>query len=339
VTISDGECSLVMHCENLGLTEESRYAIVQVNDFRVVMSDGTKVFHLLDIDEVAPNPGTAISHIDSIIILNAANDVFRAKEILARQIIADFVWRCNEMGKVRAANARKIIGDSVWRAIALRRRTRLKFSVMMVQKLHRGRLARKIYFEPVQQRLEEFRRFNSIWKSAIGQVLTEPAQSTSSLSGWALVREKIDVKKIEHLDDDDFAQTDRKLSQALSGALQDNEETDSSSDDDEDGTGVGPQDDEMKKEEVLSVAVDWSKFQISSHVVKFIKNGDMLYRDIFVRRMKQLAKGERSHKLQKPLKGCESIICKYQSVAFSNTSIPNMRLCLMCSLFRRKLHG
>jgi len=44
-----------------------------------------------------------------------------------------------------------------------------------------------------------------------------------------------------------------------------------------------------------------------------MKNGDVKYKEMFVKKMKQLAKGERSHKLQKPLKGCESIICEYRS--------------------------
>jgi len=43
-----------------------------------------------------------------------------------------------------------------------------------------------------------------------------------------------------------------------------------------------------------------------------MKNGDVKYKEMFVKKMKQLAKGERSHKLQKPLKGCESIICEYR---------------------------
>ena len=45
-----------------------------------------------------------------------------------------------------------------------------------------------------------------------------------------------------------------------------------------------------------------------------MKNGDVKYKEMFVKKMKQLAKGERSHKLQKPLKGCESIICEWISV-------------------------
>ena len=52
------------------------------------------------------------------------------------------------------------------------------------------------------------------------------------------------------------------------------------------------------------------KQQVTSHVVKFMKNGDVKYKEMFVKKMKQLAKGERSHTLQKPVKGCESIICE-----------------------------
>jgi hypothetical protein len=52
----------------------------------------------------------------------------------------------------------------------------------------------------------------------------------------------------------------------------------------------------------------WLSFQMTSHVVKFLQQGDKKYRSFFVRRMQQLAAGERSRILQKPLKGSKSII-------------------------------
>ena len=57
-----------------------------------------------------------------------------------------------------------------------------------------------------------------------------------------------------------------------------------------------------------------------------MKNGDAKYKEMFVKKMKQLAKGERSHKLQKPLKGCETIICEYRSLFLD---IVNMQLSIL----------
>eukprot|EP00957_Ditylum_brightwellii_P132442 10099433-Ditylum_brightwellii.AAC.1 len=47
---------------------------------------------------------------------------------------------------------------------------------------------------------------------------------------------------------------------------------------------------------------------MTSHVVKFLQRGDKKYRSFFVHRMRQLASGERSRILQKPLKGSQSHI-------------------------------
>ena len=318
MTISDGAHSLECSIQGISSAQLRRleHAIIQVNEFSVVTSrNKKKIFQLVDFDEIDSNPEEIIGNVESIENLNVRCDILRAKEILARQIIADFMWRCNEQGKVRAEKARKVIGDLLWKGVALQRRQQLRSSVVLAQKLHRGRLARKVHFEPMQRRLEEFRRFTSIWEPAIDQV---PESFEQTLSGWSLVREKIDLKKVEEMDDDgNFAETDQKLSQALAGAMQENELGDDSSvenevEDEDMQVDNGPT--PSNNGDVSSVPVDWSKFQVSSHVVKFIKKGDMLYRDIFVMRMKQLAKGEWSHKIRKPLKGCESVICEYISV-------------------------
>ena len=222
----------------------------------------------------------------------------------ARKVIGDFMVRCNERRKERKSDARKVIGDYLRFNIASRRRRKLVMSATMVQKIHRGHVARKIHSSMLQQRFEEFWRFSSIWSGAICHV----PKLVKTLSGCALEREKIDLKRVELLDDDgDFAETNQKLGDALTGALRDDGDSNCP---DEDVSEVGDNGDVVgdQDEEVPSSDIDWSKFRVSTHVVKFIKSGDPMYRDIFVMRMKQLARGDRSHKLQKPLKGCESII-------------------------------
>ena len=134
--------------------------------------------------------------------------------------------------------------------------------------------------------------------------------SEQTLTGWALVREKINVKTIEFIDDDgNLANTDKRLTRALLKVDESDEGDIESKFED-----LTTEDSDAVVEESPSPSsmckLDWSQFQVTTHVVKFIKNGDAKYREIFVKKMKQLAKGERSHKLQKPLKGCESIICE-----------------------------
>ena len=291
------------------------YAIIQVNRFRtgVKISELTnieaKTFDLYDFDEYAPNPGSMVSDISSAEDLHRRCDVLVAKKILARSIIYNFVCQCHEHGKVRAEKARKVIGDLVWRGIASQRRQKLSSSSVIVQKVHRGYLARKIHAESVQNRLEEYRRFTSIWKPAISIV----PESDQTLSGWSLVRENIDMKTVEKDFDEE---TDEKLNRAAMAALQGSDEFDESSDEEEEEDETDQTLTATVNKNVLpQVAVDWSKFQISAHVLKFIKKDrDMLYRKLFIMRMKQLAKGETSHKLKKPLKGCQSVICKSYTV-------------------------
>ena len=121
MTISDGTHSLECSLQGTSSAQLKRleHAIVQVNEFSVVTSrNNKKIFQLVDFDEIASNPGEIIGNVESIENLNVRCDVLRAKEILARQIIADFMWRCNEQGKVRAEKARKVIGDLLWKGIA-----------------------------------------------------------------------------------------------------------------------------------------------------------------------------------------------------------------------------
>jgi len=242
----------------------------------------------------------------------------RVRKIIARNAIACFIWRCHEQHKARGAiadfiwyyhqqrKARKTIADLVWQRIALRRRQKLRNSATMVQKLLRGHSVRKIYGGPLRIRLEEFRQFSSVWKKTVQKVPT----SVQTLTCWAQVRERIDVKKMESMDEDgNLADTDEKLNRALMGAL--NEESEAEESEEEE---IESKFDDLTMEENNAeveknfTKIDWSQFQVTAHVVKFMKTGDAKYREIFVKKMKQLAKGERSHKLQKPLKGCESII-------------------------------
>lgn len=184
-----------------------------------------------------------------------------------------------------------------------------------IQKLHRGYCSRKIYLGQLEPRLKDVRHFYSIWKKFIGQMPISRLVDDSSadvLSGWDLVREKLDLKRVDLLEEDGtLADTDERLNQALRNALnEDNTCVDTEVEEVKESAADGENESKYDAEATIT-AINWSQFQVTSHVVKFLKNGDKMYRDIFVKRMKQLARGERSHKLQKPLKGCKSIICEY----------------------------
>ena len=230
------------------------------------------------------------------------------KQVKAAETIIGFVWHHYQQRK-----SRKVIENLVWRTIALQRWRRSRNSAITIQTNLRGMSARRMYLSTLQPRLDDVRHFYTVWKTPIEHV----PHSVQSLSGWALVRERMDLKRVDLLDEDgNLADADEKLCRALTVALSEDDETEEEGD-----AEIEDSFNDMTLEEKVTVReqetpaiIDWSQFQVTSHVVKFMKNGDSKYREIFVKRMKQLAKGERSHKLQKPLKGCGSIICKYLTV-------------------------
>ena len=247
--------------------------------------------------------------------------VKKAKIIVARGIIADFVWRCLEQEKLAS---RRMIADLVWRVIASQRRLKLRGGATTVQRHFRGHRARNIHLANLQQRLKEMRHFCSVWQCSLDQV----PSSVETFSGWALAREKLDLKRVEVLDEDGLlSDVDGKLDRALEDTLH----ASSGAEDIGVEEACAAELDNLSLEEnkaptdLAGRDIDWSQFLVTSHVIKFLRNGDPKYREIFVKRMKQLGAGDRSYKLQKPLKGFESIICE------------ECLFCASCNHFHRSL--
>ena len=134
---------------------------------------------------------------------------------------------------------------------------------MSIQKIVRGVIARGIYLETLHPKLDAVRQFYAVWKKAIEQV----PHSAPSLTGWGLVRERLDLKRVDLLDDDgNLADTDEKLNQALSIAL--SEEYESEEIEDEE---VDELDNYLTLEEnqvnVQESMIDWTQFQVSVHIL------------------------------------------------------------------------
>jgi len=84
--------------------------------------------------------------------------------------------------------------------------------------------------------------------------------SVSSLTGWGLVRERLDLKRVDLLDEDgNLTDTDEKLNQALSVALIEEDE----SEEIEDEEVEDAEEDQVNVQESM---VDWSLFQVSYKV-------------------------------------------------------------------------
>ena len=190
-----------------------------------------------------------------------------------------------------------------YQAMYRRRMQQSNDAATRIQSVVRAYATRKIFANVLLRRMEESQRFTAVWGRVIASV-DKVASSTS----WADIREQlIDIKV--GLDDEMLDDTDQKLSTAMEEAVQDEspgEDNDFAAQDIDDSETLVP--DSEEAEELTNSNSQWLSFQMTSHVVKFLQQGDKKYRSFFVRRMRQLASGERSRILQKPLKGSKTLI-------------------------------
>ena len=194
------------------------------------------------------------------------------------------------------------ISRNLQRIQFIQKHRRMVQRVILIQKVSRGYFIRKIYRSSLLHRLEESQQFQVKWAHSISRL----KNLTSGPHSWEDVRSL--ARDISHADVVDST-TAEKLDEALSKVvLDDNEEnflTEQSEFIDANMTETGS----INHQVGAFNEAQWSeKFQVTSHVVKFLKTGDPLYRSFFVRRMHQLAKGDRSRILQKRLKGSKSAI-------------------------------
>ena len=171
------------------------------------------------------------------------------------------------------------VSENYRKMLVHREQQRLTRASIDIQKIIRGRLVRKTYRGPLLMRLDESQAFNAIWADAVRAVPLK----CEALSGWALVCEQIDVnRRLQKLDDEGNL-VDEMLTQAATDVLmnQDNDElgvvmNDLSIDNSSD-TGI--EEEEVPTADSLT-KIDWSQFQMSSHVVKFLRQGDPKYREV-----------------------------------------------------------
>jgi len=136
--------------------------------------------------------------------------------------------------------------------------------VISIQKVVRGVIVREAYLKTLQPRFDAVCHFYTIWRGALEQV----PPSRRSLTGWALVREILDLKRVDLLDEDgNLADTDEKLNQALSIALSEEDESEEIGDE-----GVDEALDNLTLDEnqvnVHESIIDWTQFQVSVHILR-----------------------------------------------------------------------
>ena len=219
--------------------------------------------------------------------------------------------------KERQANeliCRFITTNSRRKIAQMRLRTALQGATML-QAVYRGRKARLLNRSRLLFRLESSKLFEAIWKDCVD------ALSTVSLEilNWSSIREQQDFIKPKDLldDDDELVDTMERLDIAMSTVVND---MDNSSDDKtimniraeaSDCAKYSSKTDHIS-EHLIEVGSSSNSacthIQLTSDVVKWLKQGDCKYREFFARRMKQLSSGDRSRILAKRLKGSKTTI-------------------------------
>ena len=159
-----------------------------------------------------------------------------------------------------------------------------------------------MYAGVLLRRLEDSQRFLPVWGKFI-----DCYDECLQMASWSDIREKLmDIKVGLH--DELLQDTNDKLSSAIENAVQQHVEVDEVISKEDDCDEMILADDDATESTHPFNTDQWLSFQMTSHVVKFLQRGDKKYRSFFVRRMRQLASGERSRILRKPLKGSQSHI-------------------------------
>eukprot|EP00986_Skeletonema_menzelii_P020165 scaffold30419_cov154-Skeletonema_menzelii.AAC.1 len=206
--------------------------------------------------------------------------------------------------------AKTIIGTflrrNYYHAMHRRRLQQSNNAATVIQSAFRAYVTRKIYVNVLVRRLEESHQFTNIWGRVISSI-----GSVSTSTCWTDIREQlIDIKV--GLDDEMLNDTDQRLNRATNEAVEEEyiqRDDENVPDEIIDSEELASHDDVSNEAaRQLDDRNQWLSFHMTSHVVKFLQQGDKKYRSFFVRRMRQLASGERSRILQKPLKGSKGLI-------------------------------
>ena len=210
-------------------------------------------------------------------------------------------------------NAKRTILSSLkrnhYRAMKIRRRQKLDRAAALIQKIIRAYATRKIYNGVLLRRLEDSQRFLPIWGKFLDSYhdYGQDYVCSKTQSSWSDIREKLMDINVG-LNDEFRQDTNERLSSALEKALQQVEEVGDIISEDVDCDEIFVEDDDANESLHAFHTDQWLSFQVTSHVVKFLQQGDKKYRSFFVRRMQQLARGERSRILQKALKGSKTLV-------------------------------
>ena len=230
--------------------------------------------------------------------------------------------------KKKKQKARKKIFSFVQKNL-LRKKAEKKVSAMLyavrgLQALCRGRKARQIWSEPLQVYQENSRLFHQKWDKCLDRM----DSLSPELKSWVSIRDAQQadfIKAIEAADgetqqfvqedDGERAQTLSKLDNAMSSVLESGDiESERTVEEPASATEMVRLFSAISTSAVIQTSEivnteTYINIQYTSHVEKWLKaQQGNVYKDFFVRRMRQLANGDKSRILAKRLSGSKTTI-------------------------------
>jgi hypothetical protein len=177
-------------------------------------------------------------------------------------------------------------------------------SIKKFQALFRGWKVREQTRHRILLNVEKGKRFSVIWskcyKALESTCMSEPNWTSISRKHMFI---KVD-EQLDSVNEGDFRNMDERLDLATSKAV-DMVEMEIPSNEDENVTSFQAKKTNKHPRPVFEMK---RQIQMTSSVVKWLRQSDTKYREFFVRRMEQLASGDRSRILAKRLKGSKGTI-------------------------------
>lgn len=228
---------------------------------------------------------------------------------IASRADSAITWIQNRNAKAKIS---AFLGKYFRKALALRRKKRLVDGTSRLQAIHRGRATRKKFQGLLVMRMEESRRYNTIWAGTHAIL----HKIDPKLPSWSSLR-NLNENRLAEVDDlDDLIETGQRLEAAASKAA--------TVEDEESGDDTTFEADNVRNELLrdtqsnesstqqtrssVAAPAGRTKIHLSADTIKWLRQSDGKYREFFVRRVQQLSAGDRSRILEKRLKGSASTI-------------------------------
>jgi len=235
---------------------------------------------------------------------------FDGRDVLAVARASNATQAALWVSRRRAGVIISIFVSSKFRGTIERLRMQLlKSAVLILQSRHRGGSVRSRFHRKLQLLNESSKSFSVVWSDAL-KVFDKLSKSSRSYNCWEALREtQYDfVGQMEPADVELLSARMQTLNVATNQALDGASILEDEDDDTDKDEGVNRTASTLSSQTRDSCEPPVTSVRFTKDVAKWLRTADAKYKAFFVRRLQQLAAGERGRKLAKRLLGTQSHI-------------------------------